>query len=198
MAVARHPRPPELVDVPIEDIMQKFVGRFREKKPDWAAFEDAKIEGYKRAQHRFIGAGGSGKHGDPSVIPAKNFTLSIMYVEPGQGNAAHTHEVEEVFFVLQGFLDVFVEDESGNRLTTRLGPWECISCPAGVIHGYENDSLGPVYFQVMLGRGKPEPWAMRTMSSTSTETPISRPVEWTRLATRATARVFHPSFFGAC
>ena len=89
MSVARHPRPPELVDVPIEEIMQKYVGRFREKKPDWAAFEDAKIEGYKRAQHRFIGAGGSGKHGDPSVIPAKNFTLSIMYVEPGQGNAAH-------------------------------------------------------------------------------------------------------------
>jgi len=156
MSVARHPRPPELIDVPIEDIMQKFVGRFREKKPDWAAFEDAKIEGYKRAQHRFIGAGGSGKHGDPTVIPAKNFTLSIMYVEPGQGNAAHTHEVEECFFVLQGYLDVFVEDEDGKRLTTRLGPWECISCPAGVIHGYQNDSLGPVYFQVMLGRAKPE------------------------------------------
>src|SRR5262249_60474437 len=99
MSVARHPRPPELVDVPIEDIMQKYVGRFREKKPDWAAFEDAKIEGYKRAQHRFIGAGGSGKHGDPTIIPANNFTLSIMYVEPGQGNAAHTHEVEECFFV---------------------------------------------------------------------------------------------------
>ena len=75
--------------------------------------------------------------------------------EPGQGNAAHTHEVEECFFVLQGFLDVFVEDESGKRLTTRLGPWECISCPAGVIHGYQNDSLAPVYFQVMIGRGQP-------------------------------------------
>ena len=48
------------------------------------------------------------------------------------------------------------EDEDGRRLTTRLGPWECISCPAGVIHGYQNDSLEPVYFQVMLGRGKPE------------------------------------------
>ena len=61
MSVARHPRPPELVGVPIEEIMQKYVGRFREKKPDWAAFEDAKIEGYKRAQHRFIGAGAGRK-----------------------------------------------------------------------------------------------------------------------------------------
>ena len=32
---------------------------------------------------------------------------------------------------------MFVEDETGRRLTTRLGPWG-ISTPAGVIHGYEN------------------------------------------------------------
>jgi oxalate decarboxylase/phosphoglucose isomerase-like protein (cupin superfamily) len=156
MSVARHSRPKELEGVPLEDIMKKYVGRFRDKKPDWAAFADSKIEGFRRAQHRFIGAGASGKHDDPTVIPPGNFTLSIVYCEPGQGNAAHTHEVEECFFVLQGYLDVFVEDESGKRITTRLGPWECISCPAGVIHGFQNESLAPVYFQVMLGRGKPE------------------------------------------
>jgi mannose-6-phosphate isomerase-like protein (cupin superfamily) len=156
MSVARHPRPKELEGVSIEEVMKTYIGRFAEKKPDWAAFEDAKIEGFKRAQHRFIGAGGSGKHTDPTVIPARNFTLSIMYVQPGQGNAAHTHEVEELFFVLQGHLDVFVDDEEGNRLTKRLGPWECFACPPGIIHGYVNDSLEPVYFQVMIGRAQPE------------------------------------------
>jgi mannose-6-phosphate isomerase-like protein (cupin superfamily) len=156
MSVARHPRPPELVNASLEEIMGRYVARFRDRKSDWAAFEDAKIEGFKRAQHRFIGAGGSGKHADPNAIPARNFTLSIMFVNPGQGNAAHTHEVEEIFFVLQGFLDVFVQDESGRRLETRLGPWECIACPPGVIHGYENRGLEPVYFQVMLGRARPE------------------------------------------
>src|ERR1700739_712171 len=135
MRVARHPRPKELEGVPLDEIMKKYVGRFKDKKPDWAAFEDAKIEGFKRAQHRFIGAGGSGKHADPTVIPAGNFTLSIMYVEPGQGNAAHTHEVEEIFFVLQGFLDVFVEDEAGKRATTRLGPSETLPCPPGAPPG---------------------------------------------------------------
>ena len=156
MSVARHPRPAELEGVSIEEIAKRYVGRFKDRKADWNAFEDAKIEGYKRAQHRFIGAGGSGKHAETTVIPPRGFTLSIMYVQPGQGNAAHTHEVEEVFFVLQGYLNVFLEDEVGNRLDTRLGPWECISCPPGIIHGYINDSLEPVYFQVMLGRGKPE------------------------------------------
>ncbi len=156
MAAARHPRPKELEGVPLEDIMKRYVGRFRDKIGDWAAFEDAKIEGFRRAQHRFIGAGGSGKHGDPNVIPAGNFTLSIMYVPVGQGNAAHTHEVEECFFVLQGTVTVFVEDETGKRVSTRLGPWDTISCPAGVIHGYQNDGVEPVFMQVMLGRGKPE------------------------------------------
>ncbi len=156
MSTARHPRPPELENVSLEDLGTRFVARFLDRKPDWAAFEDAKLEGFKRAQHRFIGAGGSGKHDDKSVVPARGFTLSIMYVEPNQGNASHTHEVEEVFFVLQGFLDVFFEDEHGKRLWWRLGRWDCISCPPGVIHGYENRSLEPVYFQVMLGRARPE------------------------------------------
>lgn len=156
MAVARHRKPPEVASLSLEDIAKRYVGRFSEKKGDWAAFEDAKVEGYRRAQHRFIGAGGSGKHNDPTVIPAGGFTLSIMFVPPGQGNAAHTHEVEECFFVLRGYLTVFIEDEAGHRVERRLGPWECISCPAGVIHGYINDSLEPVYFQVMLGTSKPE------------------------------------------
>jgi len=156
MGVARHRMSAELESMTLEQIMDRYIGRFSEKKGDWAAFEDAKIEGYKRAQHRFIGGGGSGKHADPNAIPPGNFTLSIMYVEPGQGNAPHTHEVEEVFFVLRGKLAVFVEDEKGRRVTRHLGPWECISCPPGVIHGYQNEGVEPAFFQVMLGRGKPE------------------------------------------
>jgi mannose-6-phosphate isomerase-like protein (cupin superfamily) len=156
MATARHARSKELESASLEQIMDRYVARYADRRADWAAFEDAKIEGFKRAQHRFIGAGGSGKHNDVTAIPPGNFTLSIMFVPPGQGNAAHTHEVEEVFFVLQGHLDVFVQDEDGRKLSKRLGPWECISCPAGVIHGYDNNSLEPVYFQVMLGRAKPE------------------------------------------
>ena len=79
-----------------------------------------------------------------------------MYVPPGQGNAAHTHEVEEVFFVLAGQLVAFLEDGNGKRIDVTLGKWDCVACPAGVIHGYENQGLEPVYFQVMLGRGIPE------------------------------------------
>lgn len=156
MNAARHPRPAEIADWSLEQIMERYVARFEDRVPDWNAFADADIDGYRRAQHRFIGAGASGKHNDQSIVPAGNFTLSIMLVPPGQGNASHTHEVEEVFFVLQGRCTVFVEDEAGNRVSRELKQWELISCPAGVIHGYQNDTDEPCYLQVVLGRGRPE------------------------------------------
>ncbi len=137
------------------DLLNQRVARFGDRVPDWDAFADARVEGYRRAQHRVIGVGASGKQ-DARVIPAEHFTLSVMLVPPGQGNAPHTHEVEEVFFILEGAVRVFFEDAEGRRAETVLGRWDSVSCPAGVIHGYENVGLEPAYLQVMLGRARPE------------------------------------------
>jgi mannose-6-phosphate isomerase-like protein (cupin superfamily) len=138
-----------------QELIKTQVARFVDRKGDWDAFADARLDGYRRAQHRFIGSGASGK-ADAHVIPADHFTLSIMFVPVGQGNAAHTHEVEEVFFILQGKVLVFFEDEAGQRAEATLGPWDCVSCPAGVMHGYENVGLEPAYLQVMLGKARPD------------------------------------------
>lgn len=136
-------------------LLDTQVARFVDRVADWDAFADARVEGYRRAQHRFIGFGASGK-ADGNYIPAEHFTLSIMFVPPGQGNAPHTHEVEEVFFILRGKVKVFFEDGAGGRVETVLGPWDCVSCPANVIHGYENVGLEPAYLQVMLGKARPD------------------------------------------
>jgi mannose-6-phosphate isomerase-like protein (cupin superfamily) len=139
----------------LSEVLASRVARFVDRRGDWDAFADARVDGYRRAQHRFIGSGASGK-ADASVIPAEHFTLSVMFVPPGQGNAAHTHEVEEVFFILDGKVAVFIEDEAGNRAETTLGRWDCISCPAGVLHGFQNVGLEPAYLQVMLGKAAPD------------------------------------------
>jgi mannose-6-phosphate isomerase-like protein (cupin superfamily) len=139
----------------LDELLKQRVARFVDRRADWDAFADAREEGYRRAQHRFIGSGASGKI-DPTVIPAEHFTLSVMFVPPGQGNAAHLHEVEEVFFILAGKVLVFLEDEAGHRAETVLGPWDCISCPADVIHGFQNVGLEPAYLQVMLGKARPD------------------------------------------
>lgn len=139
----------------VEDLLSQRVARFIDRVPDWDAFADARVEGYRRAQHRFIGTGASGKQ-DARVIPAEHFTLSVMFVPPGQGNAAHTHEVEEVFFILDGKVRVFFEDAAGRRAAAVLGRWDCVSCPAWVVHGYENVGLEGAYLQVMLGKARPD------------------------------------------
>ena len=61
-----------------------------------------------------------------------------------------------MFFVLEGKVKVFFEDGAGTHVETVLGQWDCVACPANVIHGYENVGLEPAYLQVMLGKGKPE------------------------------------------
>ena len=139
----------------VDELLKRQVARFVDRRADWDAFADARVEGFRRAQHRFIGAGASGKK-DPNAIPAEHFTLSIMFIPPGQGNAAHTHEVEEVFFVLRGKMLVFFEDGAGRRAETVLGAWDCVSAPADVIHGFQNIGLEPAYMQVMLGRATPD------------------------------------------
>ncbi len=138
----------------LDEMLGRQVARWTDRVGDWNAFADARVEGYRRAQHRFIGPGASGK-ADTRAIPAEHFTLSVMFVPPGQGNAAHTHEVEEVFFVLQGKVRVFFEDGAGRRAETVLGAWDCVACPAHVVHGFENVGLEPAYLQVMLGAARP-------------------------------------------
>ena len=138
----------------LEELLDQRVARFVDRVPDWDAFADARVDGYRRAQHRFIGS--SGGKADARAIPAEHFTLSIMFLPVRQGNAAHTHEVEEVFFVLEGKVRVFFVDAQGRRAERVLGRWDCVSCPADVVHGFENAGLEPAYLQVMLGKGRPD------------------------------------------
>src|SRR5437899_12333386 len=98
----------------LEELLRTRVARFVDRQPDWDAFADARVDGFRRAQHRYIGAGASGKT-DPRAIAAEHFTLSVMFVPPGQGNAAHPHVVAEVFFILDGAVNVFYKDGAGRR-----------------------------------------------------------------------------------
>jgi len=139
----------------LREQMERSIAAFRTRVPDWDAFADARLPGYRRAQMRVIGSGASGKQDSHTIAPV-HFTLSIMYVPVGEGNAPHTHEVEEVFFILQGHLTVSMEDGRGERVEATLGPWDCVSCPANVIHGYQNKGMEPVYMQVILGRATPD------------------------------------------
>ena len=152
----QHNIPHELKDLTIEELADQRVVRYDELEPDWDAFAESQTEGRRRGQFRLVGAGGSGKP-DHNALPAGGFTLSIMILPPGQGGSAHTHEVEEAFFVLEGELTVFFQDENGNQASTKLGKYDTVSCPAGVPHGFTNEGSKNVLMQTMIGAGKPGP-----------------------------------------
>ena len=114
------------------------------------------MDGYRRAQHRFIGYGASGKT-DGRYIPAEHFTLSVMFVPPGQGNAAHTGTRSKRSSSSCGQGEGLLRGRApASSVEAVLGQWDCVSCPANVIHGYENVGLEPAYLQVMLGKGRPD------------------------------------------
>lgn len=140
----------------LQDVLKRQVARFVDRVGDWDAFADGRMEPCKGAQHRFIGAGASGKPGDLNMIPAERSSLSIQFVPVGQRNTAHSHQVEEVTLILKGKVMVFFEDGQGDRVETAPGPWDCVSAPAGVIHGYRNVGCEPAYLQVMPWRAWPD------------------------------------------
>ena len=140
--VARHPRHPAVVEMSLEEIAQRYTIRFADIKPDWNVFGDSNYDGYRRAQFRYIGE----TLGKPEVrhIPAGATRLSVMYVPPGEGNAPHTHPVEEVFFILKGNLTVFFEEEDGRRVEENLGPWDCVSCPRELFMAFKTTASSPL------------------------------------------------------
>jgi mannose-6-phosphate isomerase-like protein (cupin superfamily) len=131
------------------------VGRYELKTPDWDAFPANR--GYPelaRAQVRYIGAGGSPKHDDPSTLPAEHFTLSLIFQEPGKYAAMHHHEIEEAFLVLQGVLTV-TWDYGGQHVDMRLGPKDMVLNPPGRPHGFRNDGFEPVVLSIRVGSPRP-------------------------------------------
>jgi mannose-6-phosphate isomerase-like protein (cupin superfamily) len=91
--------------IPTIDQIDRYVARFNDRQPDWdvLAFQAKVDPKYRRAQMRYVGGGGTGRHDDPKIIKAGHFTLSTMIIPPGNEGPLHLHtDVEELFFVLEG------------------------------------------------------------------------------------------------
>src|SRR5260221_9058642 len=79
MAAARHEMPPEIAALSLDEIAERYIGRFRDKTPDWEAFEDAKIEGYRRSPHPLFLPRGSRQHPHHRNIPPPALPLCILH-----------------------------------------------------------------------------------------------------------------------
>jgi len=150
------------VTIDLEALIDRCLATKATRREDWdtLAFQAKAGEQFRRAQIRYIGSGATGDHeNDSRILPAEHFTFSNMVLPPRAIGPEHNHhDVEEVFFLLEGSLEVTVHDpDDGARTASRtLGPRDLVKVPAGVPRSLRNVGDTDVVVCVMLGSPKPQ------------------------------------------
>ena len=153
----------------LEALIDSCIASRDSRNEDWdtLAFQAKAGEEFRRAQIRYIGSGATGNHEtDARILPSEHFTFSNMRLPVGGVGPEHTHhDVEEVFFVLEGELEVAVhDDEDGTKTASRvLGYRDLIRVPAGVPRSLKNNTDKNALFAVIIGTQKPQVKTSTTM-----------------------------------
>ncbi|MFF2083006.1 cupin domain-containing protein [Nocardia sp. NPDC058176] len=154
---------PEQTTTDLDALIDSCIASRDTRHEDWdtLGFQAAKGgDRFKRAQIRYVGSGATGNHeGDARALQAEHFTFSNMRLPAGAVGPEHTHhDVEEVFFVLEGELEVAVHDvEDGTKkVVRRLGYRDLIRVPAGVPRSLANVGDTDALFCVVIGAPKPQ------------------------------------------
>lgn len=146
----------------LDALLDSCVASRESRHEDWdtLAFQAKAGDEFRRAQIRYIGSGATGDHeSDSRILPAEHFTFSNMLLPPGGVGPEHTHhDAEEVFFVLEGSLEVTVHDpEDGTRTASRvLGYRDLVRIPPGVPRSLRNVGDDNTLFCVIIGARKPQ------------------------------------------
>ena len=137
--------------------MDSRVARKSTRRYDWDAlkFQADFDPRYRRAQMRYVGTGGTGVSSDSNTVPSAHFTFSTMVIPAGNIGPSHIHyDVEEIFFVIRGVMQVICEKD-GQRWEATLGERDLISVPPGVYREERNIGDEDALMCVMLGTPKP-------------------------------------------
>ncbi|WP_067465918.1 cupin domain-containing protein [Actinomadura macra] len=146
----------------LETLIDACIASRESRYEDWDTLGFQAAAGgdrFRRGQIRYIGSGATGNHEDDArTLPAEHFTFSNMRLPAGAVGPEHTHhDAEEVFFVLEGTLEVALHDvEDGTKTAKRvLGYRDLIRVPAGVPRSLRNVGETDALFCVVIGSRKP-------------------------------------------
>jgi quercetin dioxygenase-like cupin family protein len=151
--------------------MMKRVIRFSEvrKSPIPVMFIDSPLEGHERLNYAVIGDTASENPDfEPALVAPHTFQIGMVYAEPGNGPAWHTHDYVEMFMPLKGNWTFYwgndVDGEPEGQV--EIGPWDCISLPPGLWRSFEvskGEAEGGFIFAVLdqheVFEGKDPYWA---------------------------------------
>lgn len=143
----------------LDALLENCIATAETRHEDWdtLAFQAKAGDQYRRAQIRYIGSGATGDHSaDSRTLPPEHFTFSNMRLPVGGVGPEHVHhDVEEVFYVLEGTLRVRLHRD-GEVAERDLGYRDLIRVPAGMARSLENVGEGEALFCVVIGTGKPQ------------------------------------------
>ncbi|MDQ0801436.1 cupin domain-containing protein [Arthrobacter sp. SLBN-112] len=155
----------ETVSAPTTDLEELIDSSIASRESRVVDFDTLKFQTkmgdkFRRGQVRYIGSGATGDHSDDNnILQAEHFTFSNMVLPAGCVGPEHTHpDVEEVFFVLEGQVEVSIHDvEDGTKKASRvLGYRDLIRVPAGVPRSLRTVSGEDALICVIIGAKKPE------------------------------------------
>jgi quercetin dioxygenase-like cupin family protein len=145
-------------DRSLGDWLNGRIARFADRTYDFDAlkFQADYDPRYRRAQMRYMGTGATGVGADNNTVQAEHFTFSTMMLPAQCEGPLHVHDdVEEVFFMLRGTINLFVE-HNGEKFETTLRERDLISIPPGIYRGLFNPGQEDALMCVMLGTPKPQ------------------------------------------
>ena len=152
-----------MTETSLESELAECIATRESRAEDWdtLAFQAEKAgEELRRAQIRYVGSGGTGDHQqDDRILQADHFTFSNMKLPPGAIGPEHNHhDAEEVFFVLEGQLEITIHDiQDGTKTASRvLGYRDLAKIPPGVPRSLKNVGNEDALFCVVLGSPKPQ------------------------------------------
>lgn len=124
-------------DWSVEELEEKRIARWGKVAPYGETFIESRLPGYEKRLYKLINRGVLENKGvQPAIEGSHRFGVTLIEVPVGQGANLHAHKTEEVFFPLNGRMELIWGDKGEHTLM--LNQWDCVSMPIGVMRGFRN------------------------------------------------------------
>ena len=134
--------------------MRKRIACFAGLTPISRGFLDTVIPGHARDVFNVIGQGVTeDPSGAAAIADARDFNLTYVRAEPGNGAALHDHLTVEVFIPLTGRFAILWGDHGEHQV--ELDPFDVISVPPGVMRAFRNVHHEAAYLLAIQGGTDP-------------------------------------------
>ena len=125
------------MDPTVEEMESSRVARWGKVVPYGETFIESRMPGKKKNIYKIINKGVlENKDAQPAIPGQHRFGVTFIEMPVGQGANLHAHETEEVFCPLNGQMEVIWGEKGEHSLM--LNQWDVISCPIGVMRGFNN------------------------------------------------------------